>query len=170
MTDTASKADPMLGPMQTLLGNTFRLSAALGEARRDVLKSHVKAMEEQLKTCRAMLVKVSAAKDWQTLQESMVCVASESAAHQGALIGEYARLMTEGMGGWLEQCRACGDQWLAIDQKQPLPANAVINNGLNGISTAFNEFYDQLGRMAFMLNGQGAEAGSAATSARVRQT
>lgn len=168
MPDNASQVDLSFGAMQATLANICRLSAALGEARREILKIHVKALEEQLKTCKATLNKVSGARDWQTLQESFARAASDNAEHQAALAREYAKLMADGMSAWLEECRACGDQWLSVDpQSQRSPATA--NGSLADLSTMFTDFYGRLGRMTFMPDGQGGDGSRAAGPQRARQ-
>ncbi|MCM3609348.1 MULTISPECIES: hypothetical protein [Cupriavidus] len=45
MTERVPQDDRLFAVMQTMLGNAFRLSATLGDARRDVFKAHLRAME-----------------------------------------------------------------------------------------------------------------------------
>lgn len=167
MTDKPSQADPFFGAMQATLSNVCRLSATLGEARREVLRAHLKAMEEQLKTCKATLVKVSEAKDWETIQASFAKAASDQTEHQAALAREYGQLIAGGMSSWLEECRACGDQWLAIERMQPQYGNGTA---ISNLSTALTDFYDRLGRMSLVPNGQIVEERKAAGTVRARQS
>ncbi|WP_157779563.1 hypothetical protein [Cupriavidus pauculus] len=167
MTENLSQADPFFGLMQATLSNICRLSATLGEARRQVLKAHMKAMDEQLKTCKATLAKISEAKDWEAIQASCAKAASDQAEHQAALAREYGKLVADGVSSWMEECRACGDQWLAIERTQP---QSGVGSPFSTLSTALTDFYDRLGHMSLVANGKMVEERKAEGTSRVRQS
>lgn len=132
------------------LAEAWRAYIAVQEVRHVLLRAHMKAVEDEVRSIKRLLQRVSTSSEPATLQASVAQLLADRMEHQAALYREYARAFADGWSAWLAHCQAFQAPWLTSARPGAEPSDPT---GLNGLTTAWGSFYDQLGKMSSMLAG-----------------
>lgn len=150
MSETEVPADYCVTMQRMALVEACRAYLALQDVRHTILKAHMKAVEDEVRSGKRLLQRIEASSEPVTLQASVAQMLSDRMEHQSALSREYAKAFADGWSSWLRQCQTLKAPWLASTRAGGASADPA---GMDGLSAAWGSFYDQLGKMSSVLAG-----------------
>ncbi len=169
MNDATVPADLSFTMMRAALTEGCRAFVAAQDIRRALMRAHLKALDDEVRSGKTMLSRVTTATDQAALQGIFAQLMSDRLEHQSALAREYGRAFADGWSAWLEGCRTAGAPWAVPGEESGKPASGMpMGMGMDGLSKALGNFYEQMGRMSSMLAASVPPAGGGNGTARQR--
>lgn len=150
MSETQVPADYGATMQRVVLAEACRAYIAVQDARHTILKGHMKAVEDEVRSAKRLLQRIEASSEPATLQASVGQLLTDRMEHQAALSREYAKAFADVWSAWLTQCQALNVSWPASARPGAASTDPA---GVNGLSAAWGSFYDQLGKMSSALAG-----------------
>lgn len=170
MNDATVPADLSFTMMRAALTEGCRAYVTAQDIRRALMKANLKALDEEVRSGKTMLSRVTTASDPAALQGIFAQLMSDRLEHQSALAREYGRAFADGWSAWLEGCRSAGVPWaVSTEEGGGKPASGMpVGAGMDGLTKALGNFYEQMGRMTSMLAASVPPAGGGNGTARTR--
>lgn len=146
MNDKTVASEMPISMMRAVAAEGCRAYVGAIEMRRNILKAHLKAAEDEVRSAKTLMQRLTSPTDGEALQHTLAQLFADRLEHQAALSREYSRVFADSWSAWFEECQNLTNRWLMVAEQ-----GGQESNRLSGLAGAFGNFYEQLERMSTLM-------------------